>query len=199
MPWDRELHVLEEAIRRLSAEYDAFLYGTGARPPVEGRKHVEEMIRRLNAAPSDASADQYRFATLQGRFNALRERWERLQTEKESGRRPGLYGHFAGGAPAEAAPRFAPSPNAPTPASVQQSREDRSPERDLFDRYVTAKKAHGESAIEYSYEHFVKTLEGERQKLRQRLGDEDIVFDVVERDGRVRLVARRRRRGGNTS
>jgi hypothetical protein len=202
VPWDRELHVLEEAIRRLTADYDAFLYGTGAKPPVEGRKHVEEMIRQLNAAPSDAAADQYRFATLQGRYNALRDRWERLQSEKESGRRPGLYGHFAGGAGESAPPHPAPAatrPNVSPLASVQQSREARSPERDLFDRYVTAKRARGESVSEYTYEHFVKTLEAERQKLRQRLGDEDVVFDVAERDGRVRLVARRRRQEGSKS
>ena len=31
--WERELEVLEEAIRRVNAEYDAFLYGTASRPP----------------------------------------------------------------------------------------------------------------------------------------------------------------------
>lgn len=196
VPWDRELHVLEEAIRRLGAEYDAFLYGNASRPPVESRKRVEQMIRELTASPSDAAADHYRFATLQGRYNSLRERWERLQEEKEAGRRPGLYGHFSSSG-RDAAPPHAPvSLNAPSPGSVKPPREDRSAERALFDRYITAKKEHGENVGAYRYEQFVETLEREREKLRSRLGDGEIVFDVAQREGRVRLVARRRSAGG---
>ena len=57
--WDRELHVLDQALRRLSAEYDAFLYGSLKKPPIETRKHVEEMVRRLNASESMSSAERY--------------------------------------------------------------------------------------------------------------------------------------------
>ncbi len=216
--WDRELPVLEEAIRRLSAEYDAFLYGTGPRPPIESRRHVEEMIRRLNAVSSDSSADRYRFTTLQGRYNALCERWERLQAEKESGRRPGLYGHFVEGAPAFAprapsassapaagarpaalastrsappAPPLQASPNEEAAASVTE-KEGNPPDKDLFERYVAAKKARGENVGGYRYEEFAQSLEEERKKLKENLGQADLEFDVVEREGRVRLIAKRR-------
>jgi len=197
MPWDRELFVLEEALRRVTAEYDAFLYGSASRPPVESRRHIEQMIRQLNAAPSDSAADRYRFSTLQGRYSALCERWERLQGEKEAGRRPGLYGHFRD-ARADSEPVRAPRPgaassasNARAPASVTQGRGEAPLERDLFDRYVAAKKAHGENVNGYRYEQFLESLQKEQQKLRERLGVENVLFDVVEREGRVRLVAKR--------
>ena len=41
----------------------------------------------------------------------------------------------------------------------------------------------------YRLEGFVEGLERERRKVRERLGEGEIVFDVTERDGRVRLVA----------
>lgn len=204
MPWDRELAVLEEALRRLGAEYDAFLYGTVSRPPVESHKHVAQMIRMLANTAADSAADRYRFATLQGRYNALCEKWERLQEEKEAGRRPGLYGHFGSGGgvspvarpPAPAAPAAAPPlPNALRGSSVLEGGGASPPapaERDLFDRYVSAKKALGEKVGGYRYEQFVESLAKEREKLQERLGGEDIVFDVAEREGKVRLVARRR-------
>lgn len=124
--FERELLVLEQSLRRLSAECDAFLYGSATRPPVETRKHIEEMLRRLNASESMSAAERYRFATLQGRFSTLTERWERLLGEKEAGRRPGLYGHFresggASGGPSgafrgpPAPPRPAPTPGGPPP------------------------------------------------------------------------------------
>jgi hypothetical protein len=198
MSFERELRVFEEALRRLNAEYDGFLYGSGARPPVQTRRHVEEMVRRLNASENMSAAERYRFGTLQGRFSALTERWDRLQEEKEAGRRPGLYGHFRESGPAGPAGRPAP-PNAAAPASVQEER--RGPragesEQDLFERYVAAKKARGEDVSGYRLEGFVEGLERERRKARERLGDGEIVFEVAERDGRVRLVARKKPRGG---
>jgi hypothetical protein len=190
--WERDLRLLEEALRRLNAEYDAFLYGSTAKPPVQNRKSVEETFRRLNALESLPSAERYRLATLQGRYVILTERWDRLQGEKEAGRRPGIYGHFreVGSSPS--------APNAASPASVQEER--RSPpggsEQELFERYLAAKRARGEDVSGYRLEGFLEGLERERRKVWERLGGGEIVFDVTERDGRVRLIAKKKPRGG---
>jgi hypothetical protein len=190
--FDRELQVLDQALRRLSAECDAFLYGSAAKPPAEARRHVEEMLRRLNASESMSAAERYRFSTLQTRFSSLIERWERLLAEKESGRRPGLYGHFKA---AEGAAPTPSGPNAGRAASVQEERHavPVDVDRDLFERYVAAKKARGEDVSGYRLEGFLEGLERERRKVRERFGSGDIVFDVTERDGRVRLVAKKKR------
>jgi hypothetical protein len=196
--FDRELRVLEEALRRLNAEYDGFLYGTTSKPPIPTRRHVEEMVRRLNASEDMSSAERYRFATLQGRFASLTERWDRLQGEKEAGRRPGLYGHFretSARGPGSGAGR----PNASASASVQEERRGLAAgdsDQDLFDRYVAAKKARGEDVSGYRLDGFLEGLERERRKVRERFGEGDIVFDVAERDGKVRLVARKKSRSG---
>ncbi|HTD52577.1 MAG TPA: hypothetical protein VK780_06100, partial [Thermoanaerobaculia bacterium] len=76
MGWERELQLLERAIQRVNAEYDGFLYGTAAKPPVQSRRTVDEMIRRLSTAEAESSADRFRLTTLQGRYVALCERWE---------------------------------------------------------------------------------------------------------------------------
>jgi hypothetical protein len=191
--WERELRVLDEALRRLSAECDAFLYGSVSKPPASTRKHVEEMLRRLNASDSMSSAERYRFSTLQGRFSTLTERYERLLAEKESGRRPGLYGRFQSTL-AEPPP---PGANAERAASVLQERRavPADSDRELFDRYVAAKKARGEDVSGYRLEGFLEGLERERRKVRERFGNSEIVFDVAERDGRVRLIAKKKPRG----
>jgi len=66
--WDRELHVLDQALRRLSAEYDAFLYGSLKKPPIETRKHVEEMVRRLNASESMSPITVFRLTDCKTNF-----------------------------------------------------------------------------------------------------------------------------------
>jgi hypothetical protein len=195
MPWDGDLQSLERAIAAVNAEYDAFLYGSGARPPLESRKKVERMVRTLSAQDPESAADRYRFSTLQGRWNSLCERWERLQSEKEAGRRPGLYGHFqpAPTAGNEAAPGR--KPNAAPPASVGAGGNDSlraDARRELFEKYVAARRAQGASGAGLDFERFSESLEREAERVRARFGGAEVEFEVAEREGKVKLVAKRK-------
>ena len=203
MGFDRELNELDLAIERVKSDYGAFLYGTAPRVPVESRRRVEAILRKLNAVEMDIAAERYRFATLQGHFNTLAERWEKQQAEKELGKRPGFYATFKGAPlrPTGVGPRMSevlprPSLNAKAPASVKTAAPSAAePGRALFDRYVEAKKAVGEDVSGYDYREFTDNLERERQKIKEKTGTDEFDFDVKHSDGKVRLVARRRRRG----
>jgi hypothetical protein len=201
MAWDRELQRLEEALRNLNAQYDAFLYGSSPKPPVEVRRRVGTELRRLSHSEPESAAERYRFSTLQGHYNALCERWDRLQSEKEAGRRPGVYAHFTrlGPKAPEIAPAVIPAAEIPpsrtnesAPVSVED--EDRrsglEPERDLFERYVGARKDRGENVSGLNFDRFAERLAHEREKLKSRFGGAQIEFDVAEREGKVRLIAR---------
>jgi hypothetical protein len=196
MAWIHELQALEDALRSLNAQYDAFLFGSTPRPPVEIRRRVATQIRRLSTSEPDSSAERYRFSTLQGRYNALCERWDRLQAEKEAGKRPGVYGHFTrtgGGGEIE---RILARSNVGAPGSVQPEGGKPSPaaelsaEKDLFERYKRAKLEHGEDIRALDFDRFVERLVLEKEKLKQHFGVNQIEFVIAERDGRVRLVAR---------
>jgi hypothetical protein len=197
MGFERELSELERAIERVNAEYGAFLYGATVKAPVESRRNLDRLLRHLNSIELEEAADRYRLATLQGHYNSLAERWERQQAEKEAGRRPGQYAAFKGPAmrPTGAGQRASESVerqglNAAPAASVRP--EGRSPDRGLFDRYVAAKKAHGEDVQGLDFKQFAENLERERQKVRDKMGSDDFEFDVKDTDGRVRVVARRK-------
>ena len=45
----------------------------------------------------------------------------------------------------------------------------------------------------YRLEGFLEGLERERRKVREKFGSADVVFDVAEREGRVRLIAKKKR------
>lgn len=193
MSWERELKVLNEALRRLNAEYDAFLYGSSIRPPLDSRRHVEEMFRRLSASPPDVASERYMFSALQNRYSTLCERWSRLQADKESGRRPGVHGGFATPVSADPAAARPPSPNAAGAGSVREERGGgESVDRELFDRYIAARRGRGDDVAGIGFEAFRARLQQEAQKLKQRTGASDVEFEVTERDGRVKLVGRPR-------
>jgi hypothetical protein len=196
MGWDTELQGLEKALRNLNAQYDAFLYGSTHKPPLEVRRRVSQQIRRLSTTESESPADRFRFQALQVRYNALRERWDRLQSEKEAGRRPGIYSHFVrlGGSETERPPVL---PNAREAASVREGEETgtrpaEDPERELFRRYIEARRGRGEDVAGLRFNRFAEKLAQQREKLKQHFGDTEIVFDVAERDGRIRLIAKPR-------
>jgi len=192
MAWERELHVLEEAIRRLSAEYDAFLYGSAQKPPLGSRRHVEQMFRQLSSSEPEAAADRYRLTTLQGRFATLCERWERLQAEKESGRRPGLYGHFSetGARASGALPQG--SVDSRTAGSVRKESEAGDTDRALYEHYIEEKRRCGENVSGYDFEGFRQGLARQRERLRERYGNREMDFVVAQREGKVKLVAKPR-------
>ena len=177
MSLEKEFDAFEEAFRKLSREYDVFLYGSShGKMPVDARKRLEETLRALTARKMDAAADRYRLNTITGRFNAERERWERAIRDKEEGR-----GRFARGAAS------APGPNAPGPSSVKPS-SAADADRDLYERYAAARSARGEKSP--GYDAFRAQLSKEREKLQEKTGRAGWDFDIAETDGRVRIVAR---------
>ena len=191
MTWDRELQRLEDALRNLNAQYDAFLYGSSPKPPVEVRRRVAMEIRRLSTAEAESPAERYRFSTIQGRYNAFCERWDRLQSEKEAGRRPGIYGHFTrlGSGVTESPPT-----RVNERASVSVKEEDAWTEadrdRDLFERFIQARKARGEDVTGLEFPRFAERLTRERERLKSHFGAVEIEFDVAERDGKIILIAK---------
>jgi hypothetical protein len=194
MGWDTELQGLEKALRNLNAQYDAFLYGSTHKPPLEVRRRVGQQLRRLSTLESESPADRFRFQALQVRFNGLSDRWDRLQSEKEAGRRPGIHSHFVrlGGSETERPPA---RPNAREAASVRESEETETrpaedPERELFRRYIEARRGRGEDVAGLRFDRFAEKLAQQREKLKQHFGDAEIVFDVTERDGKIRLIAK---------
>jgi hypothetical protein len=200
MGFERELAELGRAIERLKSEYGAFLYGGAGKAPAESRRQVEAMLRKLGSVEMDEAAERYKLTTLQGHFNTLAERWERQQAEKEEGRRPGFYAAFSGAAVRPTGTgKF--HPNEAVAASVHTAGSavpavSAGPGRELFERYVGAKKARGEDVSGYEYGEFVKNLEREREKVKERIGTDDFDLDVKDSEGRVRLVARRRKPAG---
>lgn len=117
--------------------------------------------------------------------------------EKEAGRRPGVYGHFVrletGGAEHPLA-----RPNDRVSFSVEE--EDTppapDPERDLYQRYIEARRARGEDVTNLDFGGFAERLARERKRLKEHFGETEIEFDVLERDGRIRLVARGKNESG---
>ena len=108
-------------------------------------------------------------------------------------RRPGVHGGFAAPVSGERAAEKPAPPNAPAAGSVREERGGgESADRELFDRYIAARRGRGDDVAGLGFEAFRARLQQEAQKLKQRTGVSEVEFEVTERDGRVKLVGRPR-------
>ena len=102
---ERDLRLLETTLRRLETEYTMFFAGHLPKPPLETRAKVEALLRRYDRAYIQSYADRFRLNTLQGRFSAFTQLWDRGLRAREEGR-PGPYTK----GPREGAPPTVPPP-----------------------------------------------------------------------------------------
>lgn len=84
--FERELSELERGITSLRIEYERFFGGELRRPPVPGRKTLEETLRRLGNAEMEKAAERFRLQGLQSRFYAFTELWDKRMQAREEGR-----------------------------------------------------------------------------------------------------------------
>lgn len=77
---------LESELRRLESEYRQFFAGTLKQPPAERRARVDLAFRKHDRAPRRNTAERFRFETLQARYAALRQLWERTLRARDEGR-----------------------------------------------------------------------------------------------------------------
>jgi hypothetical protein len=182
---DRELRILEGELRQLEIEYNMYFAGRLPRPPSDTRTRVTGLVRRIDRMHVTNYADRFRFSTLQARFQAFIDLWDRGLRAREEGR-PGP---------------FSQRPAAATPSPKEKGPEDRilhvaafnDPLRemdklhDLYNRLADARREVGEDAV--PFHKFAELVKDQVQRLKQK-GSPEVAFRVAVKDGKVSFTAR---------
>ena len=193
--FDQEMAKLEAEIRRLEAEYNMFFAGRLPRLPWETRARVEALVKRYDRMNIRNTAERFRFETLQSKFQAFVDLWERHLRAKEEGRP--VAGRRAASSGA------APTPSAPPPASKRDSDvapaarviavttlKDPAAEPDrmkaLYEQLAAARQQAGEKPV--PFEAFQQVVRAQVNKLGS--GQGEVAFRVAVQDGKVTLTAK---------
>lgn len=174
----QEIAMLERGVSEHIKEWERFFSGLIKVPPQAQRERIARRLRRLSELTITRRSEQFRVEQLQHRFMTYSQNWERMLREREEGR--GVQTRAESGA--SVMPQ--PGANEPPPRSVDESADDA-----LFDRYVSAKVAHGLD-VRVDREAFEEQIAEQRAKIEGRLGRR-VRFDVEVDDGKVRVVARK--------
>jgi hypothetical protein len=180
---ERELQVLESDLRKLEGEYNMYFSGRLPRPPWETRARVEGAIKKLDRGYIQNYGSRFRFTTLQSRFAAFVDLWDRGLRAREEGR-PGPFPQR----PAET--KKAPA-KAQDKVLLVTAFKDPMKEMDkLQDLYATLRDAReklGEQNI--PFHKFTELVKNQVAKLKKD-GAPEVAFRVSVKDGKLNFTAR---------
>jgi hypothetical protein len=189
---ESELEVLERGLQRLHVEYERFFTGDAKVPPIDTRRRIEDLLKRMRNENVERAAERFRLQNVQSRFQSMTELWEKRLAVRDEGRtKPGRF----------ATPRQPKAPvagerDAEGSASVRgKEQADLMP---LFDRYCTARRALGEDVSRLRYERFEELVKRQAAEIRRVTGARRLVFEIQTIDGRVKLVGRPAPRKGSS-
>src|ERR1700682_2290737 len=87
---ERDLATLEQGITLLKIDYERFFAGDLRMPPVATRRRIEDVFKKVGNAAVERAAERFRLQSLQSRYTALSELWDKRLVAKEQGRRLGV-------------------------------------------------------------------------------------------------------------
>ena len=180
---ERELQRLEAGLKQLEAEYNMFFAGRLPRPPWETRSRVEGLVKKLDRSYIQNYGDRFRFSTLQSRFAAFIDLWDRGLRAREEGR-PGPFSRK-------------PAATARTPAkaedkilfvaSFRDPMKEMDKLHDLYDTLRDAREQLGEQNI--PFHKFTELVKSQVSKLKKE-GAPEVAFRVSVKDGKLNFTAR---------
>jgi hypothetical protein len=180
---ERELQVLESDLRKLEGEYNMYFSGRLPRPPWETRSRVEALVKKLDRGHIQNYGDRFRFSSLQARFSAFIDLWDRGLRAREEGR-PGPFAKK----PAEA-PKTPPKAEDKIlfVASFRDPMKEMDKLHDLYDTLRDAREQLGEQNI--PFHKFTELVKSQVAKL-QKEGAPEVAFRVSVKDGKLNFTAR---------
>jgi hypothetical protein len=180
---ERDLLKLEAELKRLEAEYNMFFSGRAARPPVETRSRVDALMKQYDRVHIQNYAERFRFSTLQARYAAFVDLWDRALRAREEGR-PGPLGHSRAAQPA--AERKS-EDRILHVASFSDPIHEIEKLQDLYDSVSQARSTLGETAV--PFHRFAELVRDQVAKLRSD-GSAEVAFRVAVKDGKLSFTAR---------
>jgi hypothetical protein len=180
MTIDEELSKIEDGIRRLKIEYEAYFSGGTPRPPNDLVFRVETAIKRLTDGARMSFAQRFRFNQLVQKYAVHNDLWRRKLKDKEEGR-----GRF----PVHRREAEAQSANGAVRVVCSDPEKEQGKVDELLKAVVEARRQVGERVDDLDPLSFKKFLGEKTREVKQSLGCEKVQFSVSVEEGKVKFKA----------
>jgi hypothetical protein len=180
---ERELTRLEADLKQLEAEYNMFFSGRLPKPPWETRARVDALVKQFDRAHIPNTGDRFRFSTLQSRYQAFIDLWDRGLRAREEGR----PGPFAQPRPVGEIQKKGPEDRIVHVSSFRDPVREIDKLTELYESLAEARREVGEEAP--PFHKFADLVKNQVKKLKQG-GSPEVAFRVAVKDGKVSFTAR---------
>jgi len=180
---EQQLNRLEAELKRLAAEYNMFFAGRLPRPPSETRSRVDNLIKTIDRSHMQNFGDRFRLSTLQARFSAFVDLWDRGLRAREEGR-SGPFTHLKTDKTGEEKP---PVDRVLFVAAFRDPMAEIDKLHDLYDSLADARRQLGDDSV--PFHKFAELVKTQVERL-QASGPAEVAFRVAMKDGKVNLTAR---------
>ena len=172
-----ELDKLDLKINQLKQDYERYFLGTRPREPLQARAAVDKIIAMRMSAPSQNTAARFRFGSLCQRLQTHKRQWSETLRKMEAG----TYTRHVFKARLHEEARDNSSP------TQKQAQKQDAP--DLFAAYIAAARGCGQDVSKLTRKQLDAVIEKQGAALRSKLGCDRVNFQVIVRDGKVKLKA----------
>ena len=173
---------LESGLKNLEAQYNLYFSGRLPKPPWETRSAVEALVKRYDRGFIQNYGDRFRFQTLQARFQAFIDLWDKGLRAREEGR-PGPFAQ-------QGAKREEPKKIENRILRVAAFSDPLREQDKLHDLYESLAEARHEVGLEpVPFHKFAELVKNQVNKLNED-GDTEVAFRVAIKEGKVSFTAR---------
>lgn len=180
---ERDLQRLEAGLKQLEAEYNMYFAGRLPKPPWETRSRVAALVKQYDRAYIQNYGDRFRFTSLQSRFAAFIDLWDRGLRAREEGR----AGPFSQQRTEKKIEPKQPPDRVVHVAAFRDPMKEMDKLHDLYNSLVEARREIGEEAV--PFHKFTDLVKSQVKKLKAS-GTDEVAFRVAVKDGKVNFTAR---------
>jgi hypothetical protein len=180
---ERDITRLETDLKQLEAEYNMFFSGRLPNPPWETRARVDALVKQLDRGHIQNTGDRFRFTTIQSRYAAFVDLWDRGLRAREEGR----PGPFAQKHATDHAPKKELGNRILHVSAFRDPLREIDKLTELYESLAEARREVGGEAP--PFHKFAELVKSQVKKLRDT-GSPEVAFRVAVKDGKVSFTAR---------
>lgn len=189
------IELLDQKISRLRVEYEQYFIKAAKREPAKLRAEVDRMVLDYGDKNISNTSLKFRLNGIISRYNSYKQYWSRVMREIDEG----TYVRRAEGADAgslnepkrpPSAPKDIPSVSKPDVTEPARPVEKAGDEglKDVYRKYIEARKACGEPTAGVTFEAISKTIEQNKKLVESKYKTKNLEIKVDVKDGKTRLV-----------
>jgi hypothetical protein len=174
-----DMEKFKEQMEALKKAYDQYFLGNTRFPPTKLREELERFVRTYSLRRSPKSVDNFLINSVFATYSTYRNYWDKIMKLIENG-------EFKRGEEARPQLAFA---GVKKPEGLVVDSADNGTIRQIYEKYIEAKKKCGEDISKLSYEKVYSSIASQVPKIKSKFNCKKVEFKVTIEDGKAKLKA----------